>query len=135
MNENTSFDQILVIVDGECVFCCRAVAWVRPRVDSSIQFVAFQNIDPNHYSLTREECELRVHFVRGNYRSRGAIAVADLLKETHTSYALAASMIRALFPLSQIIYDYIAGHRDGILARAIATRFPELPDPLDTLKQ
>ena len=128
-------EEILVIVDGECDFCRRAVAWIRPRVNSSIQFVAFQTTELKHYSLTQEECEQRVHFVRGNYRSKGAIAVADLLKETHTSYALSASMIRALSPLSQIIYDYVAGHRDGVLARAIATQFPELPDPLDTLKQ
>ena len=135
MNETTSLDQILVIVDGECDFCRRAVGWVRPRVDSSIRFVAFQTTDLKRYSLTQKECELRVHFVRGNYRSTGAIAVADLLQETHTLYGLVAAMIRALSPLAQRTYDYVAGHRDGILARAIATRFPESPDPLDTLRQ
>ena len=128
-------EEILVIVDGECDFCRRAVAWIRPRVNSSIRFVAFQTVDLKHYRLTQEECELRVHFVRGNYRSRGAIAVADLLQETHTFYALVGAMIRVLSPLTRRIYDYVAAHRDGILTRAIATRFPELPDPLDTLKK
>lgn len=128
-------EESLVIVDGECDFCRRAVAWIRPRVNSSIQFVAFQTTDLKHYSLTQEECEQRVHFVRGNYHSKGAIAVADLLQETHTLYALIAALIKALSPITQRIYDYIAGHRDGILAKAIATRFPEMPDPLDTLKQ
>lgn len=126
---------LLIIVDGECDFCRRAVAWIRPKVNSSIRFVAYQSTDLKNYSLTQEECELRVHFVRDNYRSRGAIAVADLLQETHTPYALIATIIRALSPLTQRIYDYVAGHRGGFFARAIATRFPKLPDPLDMLNQ
>jgi len=125
-------EEILVIVDGECDFCRRAVAWIRPRVNSSTRFVAFQTTDLKHYSLTQEECEQSVQFVRGNYHSRGAIAVADLLQETPTYHALVAALIRALSPITQRIYGYIADHRDGILAKAIATRFPELPDPLDT---
>jgi predicted DCC family thiol-disulfide oxidoreductase YuxK len=128
-------EEILVIVDGECDFCRRAVAWIRPRVNSSIQFFAFQTTDLKHYSLTQEECEQRVYFVRGDYRSQGAIAVADLLQETHTLYAFVAALIRVLSPITQRIYDYVAGHRDGILAKAIATRFPKFPDPLDTSKQ
>ena len=132
---NIQNEMILVFVDGECDFCRRAVSWIRPKVNSSTRFVAFQTTDLKPYSLAQEECEKRVHFVRGNYRSKGAIAVADLLQETHTLYALVAALIRALSPITQRIYDYVAGHRDGILAKAIATRFPELPDPLDTLKQ
>ena len=124
-----------MIVDGECDFCRKAVAWIRPKVNSSIQFVAFQTTDLKQYSLIQEECEQRVHFVRGNYHSKGAIAVADLLQEMHMLYALVAALIRALSPITQRIYDYVAGHRDGILAKAIATRFPEFPDPLDTLKK
>ena len=128
-------DDPVIIVDGDCHFCRRAVAWIRPRVNSSIQFVAYQSTDLKRYSLTHEECELRVYFIRGDYRSKGAIAVADLLQETHSIYVLLASIIKALSPLTERIYDHVAGRRDGILARAIATRFPTLPDPLDASPQ
>lgn len=129
-------EELLVIVDGECVFCRRAVAWIRPRIATPVRFIALQTADLEHYSLTREECERRVHLVRGRYRSTGAIAVADLLQETqthHIPYALLAHSIRALSPLSKRVYDYLAAHRSSILARLIARRFPEFPDPLDTV--
>lgn len=127
-------EELLVVVDGECVFCRRAVAWIRPKIATPIRFIAFQTTDLKHYLLTREECEQRVHFIRGEYRSTGAIAVADLLQETHTPYALVAHLVRALAPLSQRVYDYLAAHRAGPLARLIAMQFPKIPDPLDTVE-
>ncbi len=133
MNELTSRAQVLVIVDGDCTFCRRAVAWIRPRLMQRARFVPYQLVDLTALSLTRRECEQRVQFICGGYRSAGATAVADLLQDMKLPYKLLAHLIRSLAPVSQRVYDYVASHRAGQLAQLIARRFPKTPDPLDSV--
>ncbi len=135
MNELASRAQVLVIVDGDCTFCRRAVAWIRPRLTQKTRFVPYQLVDLTALSLTRRECEQRVQFICGGYRSSGANAVADLLQDMKLPYKLLAHLMRSLAPVSQRVYDYVAAHRAGQLAQLIARQFPEIPDPLDSVDQ
>ncbi len=135
MNELVSRTQVLVIVDGDCTFCRRAVAWIRPRLTQKTRFVPYQLVDLTALSLTRRECEQRVQLICGGYRSTGANAVADLLQNMKLPYKLLAHLMRSLAPVSQRVYDYVAAHRTGQLAQLIARQFPETPDPLDNVDQ
>jgi len=124
-------DFITVIVDGECDFCRRTVAWIRPRLPTPVRFISYQRSDVSGFSLSREQCEMCVHVIGNGSVTLGSRAVAELLSNGSYSLRGAARLIRMFASLSERIYDHIAHHRDGRIARIVAVTLPRNPDPLD----
>ncbi|MEI7797676.1 MAG: DCC1-like thiol-disulfide oxidoreductase family protein [Actinomycetes bacterium] len=121
----------VVLVDGECTFCRRSVAWLRPLISTEIYFYAYQTADLVTHGISIEECEKSVQLIKGNYRSSGARAIADLLTLAGGSYRAAAMTVRTLGKLSDFGYDWIARNRGSELVIKISQFLPEDPDPLD----
>jgi predicted DCC family thiol-disulfide oxidoreductase YuxK len=95
--------------------------------DSCIQCGRCQKSD----STGVEECEKSVQLIKGNYRSSGARAIADLLTLAGGSYRAAAMTVRTLGKLSDFGYEWIARNRGSELVIKISQFLPEDPDPLD----
>ena len=67
MSEITPFNgKTVVLVDGDCNFCRRAVAWLRPLISAEIYFYAYQTADLVTHGISIEECEKSVQLIKGN---------------------------------------------------------------------
>jgi predicted DCC family thiol-disulfide oxidoreductase YuxK len=121
----------VVLVDGDCNFCRRAVAWLRPLISAEIYFYAYQTADLVTHGISIEECEKSVQLIKGNYRSSGATAIADLLTLAGGAYRGVAITVRALGKVSDLGYEWIAKNRGSGVVIKISQFLPEDPDPLD----
>jgi predicted DCC family thiol-disulfide oxidoreductase YuxK len=132
MSEITPFNgKTVVLVDGDCNFCRRAVAWLRPLISAEIYFYAYQTADLVTHGISIEECEKSVQLIKGNYRSSGATAIADLLTLAGGAYRGVAITVRALGKVSDLGYEWIAKNRGSEVVIKISQFLPEDPDPLD----
>ena len=114
MSEITPFNgKAVVLVDGDCNFCRRAVAWLRPLISAEIYFYAYQTADLVTHGISIEECEKSVQLIKGNYRSSGATAIADLLTIAGGAYRGIAITVRTLGKVSDLGYEWIAKNRNG----------------------
>jgi len=132
MSEITPFNgKTVVLVDGDCNFCRRAVAWLRPLISVEIYFYAYQTADLVTHGISIEECEKSVQLIKGNYRSSGATAIADLLTLAGGTYRGVALAVRTLGKVSDLGYEWIAKNRGSEVVIKISQFLPEDPDPLD----
>ena len=99
-----------VIFDGECDFCRSCVEWVNNRY--RIEAIPNQNIEPDRYGITREQCEKSVVVIDAKTYF-GAEAVALLLKKS--GHRILSLLITLLGPIGNWGYKYVAAHRDGKL--------------------
>ncbi len=113
--------RLLVVFDGWCGVCTRAVEWVRAR-DPSGRVLALPSQTPGlkeRLGLSREEAARTVWvFTRDGRRYAGAAAVAAVLRELGGAWRGIAALY-AVLPLawlSERAYAWFARHR-GRFAR------------------
>lgn len=126
--------KVVLIFDGSCGFCTRAVRWVQ-RWDrrGRVHPVPFQQPGvPQRYGLTREECERAAWAITPDGQAhRGAAAVLVALGE-----ALGCPAIGALYRIPPVrwaadaLYGWVAAHRERLPGiRPYCEEHPEACEP------
>ena len=102
----------IVFYDGECDFCLACINWVKSRCDIE----ALPNNSPRiaEYALTREIVDKSVVVIDSKVIT-SAKAVAFLLRKS--GFKKSAQLLRALGPVGELGYKYVASHRNGLLVR------------------
>ncbi len=71
-------DRPVLVWDGDCGFCRRAVEWLRTRAPDEVHFVPYQQISGDVDAVGRSEFEASVFLFRPSGEwSRGAEAIFD----------------------------------------------------------
>lgn len=102
----------VVVFDGDCGFCTRAVEWAQRR--SPIAAVPWQRADLNALGITSEQAQAAVWYADAGRRASGADACAAILQRSplvgwrFTGYVLALPGVRSLARLG---YRIVAANR------------------------
>jgi predicted DCC family thiol-disulfide oxidoreductase YuxK len=102
----------ICIYDGDCGFCSRCVDWASRR--SEVKFVPFQRTDLADYGITEEAAAEAVHCVGADGSvTRGAAAVAAVLRECGRGWALLATLMRLplIRNIAELAYGLVARNR------------------------
>jgi predicted DCC family thiol-disulfide oxidoreductase YuxK len=102
----------LCIYDGDCGFCSRCVSWASNRSD--VRFEPFQRADLAAHGITEDAAATAVHCVGSDgHVTRGAAAVAAVLRECGRGWALLAILMRlpVIRNVAEVGYGLVARNR------------------------
>lgn len=102
----------IVFYDGDCDFCLACVNWVKSRYEIE----ALPNNSPriSNYGLTREIVDKSVVVIDSEVLT-AARAVAFLINRS--GFKKSALFLKALGPIGEIGYKYVANHRNGLIVK------------------
>lgn len=117
----------VLVYDGDCGVCTRAVRFAERHLAKDVDIVAFQHADLDSLALTRKECEDAVQWVRPDgLTSRAHFAVGDLLRASAFPWWLLGGLIQ-IPPFSwvaSIVYRLVATNRHRIPGGTPASALP-----------
>lgn len=112
-----------VIFDGDCGFCQQSVKFAKRVVKPSVQFVAYQEIDPASFGLTTADCQESLKFVAETKKvSSAQNAVSEMLRTAQFPWRLAGALLSLpiVNQLAGLIYRTIARNRHRLPGSAIS---------------
>jgi predicted DCC family thiol-disulfide oxidoreductase YuxK len=102
-----------LVYDGDCGFCTSAVRFIRRRIPSKAEIVAYQFADHDVLGTTAERAERELLWVENGRVYGGARAVARLLTDAGWPWR-ALGLVADLPPLrppAQALYRLVAANR------------------------
>lgn len=123
----TRRERPLLVYDGDCGFCTSSVRFIRRRVPTSAEIVAFQSTDLDALGTTRERAAREVLWVdRRGHVCGGAQAAGKLLMDAGGAWWPLGALARVP-PFRWIahgLYRLIAANRHRLPGRTEACAIP-----------
>src|SRR5438445_7270308 len=84
----------ILLYDGDCAFCTACVRVLLRRVRPPVTLLAWQQVDLEHYGVTRHEAQRAVQWLAPEGRREGAQAFAAVLRSTGGFWWVIGALMR-----------------------------------------
>ena len=93
-NNFSVVNQKLVIYDENCELCKQLVDWTSEKISDDFKFVDSNSIEHDFHGLDQTDLDKYVWLIKSNSeKSKGAYAIAELLKEMGFKWKILGSII------------------------------------------
>ena len=106
-------DRQLLIFDGDCAICSTSARLLRKMTKNRIEIEPYQRLDLAALNLSEELTSKAVYYLSGTKRYVAAAAMAQVLIESRTIWALPGQIIKLplIRNLAKVVYYKIAANR------------------------
>jgi predicted DCC family thiol-disulfide oxidoreductase YuxK len=103
----------IFIFDGDCAFCSSAMRVMARMTKGRIPHLPYQHLNLAELGVAQADAQRAVQYLNQGHRSHGALAIANMLIDSKTSWSLAGYLIKSpvLLSMAVLVYEQISKNR------------------------